>query len=118
MYVVMVPKTRFPNFKLSTKLPKSKAGMGQLVMSTFSGLQFECRYFSFDISDHDTYLANFTASKGRFYDHNFRRFWPIFGEEIGAIFGPFFGENMFKIITSVPCLFGFRGDQMGRIFAL
>jgi hypothetical protein len=64
---------------------------------------------------------------GLFYDHNFRRFLPIFGEKISAflknqcygqfrqklavvwvkksnIFAKFLGENTFKIITSVPVL--------------
>jgi hypothetical protein len=62
---------------------------------------------------------------GRYYDHNFLRFSPIFGEKIGdflkyqcydqlfskfsfvssqkrQIFRNFFGENILKIITSVP----------------
>jgi hypothetical protein len=63
-------------------------------------------------------------NRGRCYDHNFLRFFPIFGEKIGifsktnvmitilhnlalfgvknAIFTEFFGENILKIITSVP----------------
>jgi hypothetical protein len=60
---------------------------------------------------------------GRCYDHNFLRFFPIFGEKIGVFlkyqcydqiilkfvlsqkrqfFAKFFGENILKIITSVP----------------
>jgi hypothetical protein len=74
--------------------------------------------------------TTFTSSAnniwGRCYDHNFLRFSPIFGEKIGVflkklmlwshfwkklavvwtknahIFAKFFGENIFKIITSVP----------------
>jgi hypothetical protein len=37
------------------------------------------------------------VTRGRCYDHNFQRFFPIFGETIGL-----FGENILKIITSVP----------------
>jgi hypothetical protein len=65
------------------------------------------------------------GSRGRCYDHNFLRFFPIFGEKIGVFlkyqcydqlfskfsfvssqkrqfFAKFFGENILKIITSAP----------------
>jgi hypothetical protein len=65
------------------------------------------------------------VKRGRCYDHNFERFLPIFGEKIGIflknhrcdhifakvaavcaknakIFAKIFGENIFKITTSVP----------------
>jgi hypothetical protein len=64
------------------------------------------------------------VTRGRCYDHNFQRFLPIFGENIAIflenqrdyhflpelavlclktlIFRQFFGENILKIITSVP----------------
>jgi hypothetical protein len=64
-------------------------------------------------------------TRGRCYDHNFLRFSPIFGETIGVFiknrwmikflqklavvkeknanfFAKCFGENIFKILTSVP----------------
>jgi hypothetical protein len=67
-----------------------------------------------------------TRSRGRCYDHNFLQFLPIFGKKIGIFlknqcyeqkfayfsfvlsqkrqffFAIFFGENILKIITSVP----------------
>jgi hypothetical protein len=62
------------------------------------------------------------GSWGRCYDHNFQQFLTFFGEKIGVflknqcydqnlalfwvknanIFAEFFGENILKIITSVP----------------
>jgi hypothetical protein len=64
-------------------------------------------------------------ARGRCYDHNFLRFFPIFGEKLAFFFNTnvminffqnlalfrvknanffakFFGENILKIITSVP----------------
>jgi hypothetical protein len=59
-----------------------------------------------------------SETSGRCCDHNFRRFLPIFGEKIGVFlknqksssslskkgqyFAKYFGDNIFKIITSVP----------------
>jgi hypothetical protein len=81
------------------------------------------------------------VTRGRCYDHNFLRFLTIFGETIGVFlknqcydqnfakfsfvlsqkrqfFTEFFGENIFKIITSVPDCANFRplGDCLLWVF--
>jgi hypothetical protein len=78
-------------------------------------------------------------SRGRCYDHNFRRFYIIFGEQIAVFlknqcydqllkyfsfvlgqkrqfFRRFFCENILKIITSVPerLLFGYWSNSTPR----
>jgi hypothetical protein len=70
-------------------------------------------------------IITWPLSRGQCYDHNFRRFLPIFGEKMvffmktnvmiqflhnlafvlskkRHFFAKFFGKNIFKIITSVP----------------
>jgi hypothetical protein len=77
--------------------------------------------------------------RGRCYDHKFLRFFPIFVEKIGvflkyqcyinffqnltlfwvknAIFAKIVGENIFKIITSVPGLGSEPGIPWFRLFS-
>jgi hypothetical protein len=76
-----------------------------------------------------------SVTRGRCYDHDFLQFLTIFGDKIGVFlktnvminfiqnlalfsvkkrqfFAKFFGENIFKIITSVPdwAIFRLLGD--------
>jgi hypothetical protein len=89
----------------------------------------------------DTGLMN-RVTRGRCYDHNFLRFFSIFGEKLAFFskinvmikilhnlalfwvknvnfFAKFFGENILKIITSVPDWANFRvlgGYFLGKFF--